>query len=218
MIISNSKNFIFIHIDKCGGNSVKDALQPYLNKNDILIGSLDFNETEQDLYYLEKYKLRRHSTAKEIKKIVKNNWETMYKFTTVRNPLDIMISLYFYVEKNFKEDVDDEYFTIYKQSLENKKPIDFFIKYLIENKYSCTVPMTSRIDESVEIFDIDNIEENWNYILKKINIVDNVKINKLNKSNRPSNVYLEKETKDLIYDCFIADYQTIPKITKYKWN
>lgn len=39
MIISHSHKFIFIHISKCGGTSITNALLPYLGENDLVLGS-----------------------------------------------------------------------------------------------------------------------------------------------------------------------------------
>ena len=44
MIISYSKNFIYLHLEKCGGTSIENAIVPFLNKNDIQVGSLNFEE------------------------------------------------------------------------------------------------------------------------------------------------------------------------------
>jgi hypothetical protein len=39
MIISKSKNFVYINLEKCGVTSIESALEPYLLPTDILLGS-----------------------------------------------------------------------------------------------------------------------------------------------------------------------------------
>ena len=219
MIISNSKNFIFIHLDKCGGTSIEDAVRPFLNNNDIKIGTLNFKQDEEELYYLKKYNLKKHSTAQDVKKYLEKDWDGMYKFATVRNPKDIMISLYYYVKQNFDESIEnDEYFDIYKKTIMDNSGIDGFIQDIIKYKHSSAHTMTSRIDESFELFDIDHINDSWNYILKKLNIEENIKLNKLNKSTKPKDIILKNKTLDLIYDNFKIDYENIPKKTGNVWK
>jgi hypothetical protein len=39
MIISHSRKFIFIHIHKTAGESISEALRPYLSGRDLLLGT-----------------------------------------------------------------------------------------------------------------------------------------------------------------------------------
>jgi hypothetical protein len=214
MILSYSKDFIFIHLDKCGGTSIENALNPFLDKNDLKYGDLCYDKHDK----INTGVLRKHSNSNEIKDYIKEKWHTMYKFTTVRNPKNLMISHYFYVKQNFKENVPDPYFIFYSESIKDKTGIDGFIKKMINSKVSSTRPMMSRIDSSVEIFDIDNINIHWPNILKKIKINEEVKLEKLNQSIKPNNIILKEETINLIYRNFKIDYETIPKITGHEWK
>ena len=216
MIISYSKNFVYIHLDKCGGTSIEDAIKPYLSVSDIKLGGLTFNTSEEDLY-LKKYNLKKHSDAKSIKLFLGKDWDTLYKFTTVRNPKEVMISLFYYVKQNYKPNTDDPYFITYENCIKNKNPIDIFIKMMIEGGSTSTMSFTSRLDSSVEIFDISDINNHWQYILNKINIDDNIPLKTLNKSIKPISVNLLPETIDIIKDRFKEDYENIPKITGIKW-
>lgn len=67
---ANDHPFIFIHINKTGGTSVGNAIG---------------------------LSVKSHQTAKEIiQRIGKDQWDSAYKFTFVRNPWDRMVSLYEY--------------------------------------------------------------------------------------------------------------------------
>ena len=218
MIISYSKNFIFIHLDKCGGTSIEQAIKPYLSKEDIQVGGLTPDVDQNELNYFNKYNFGKHATAKDIKHNFKKEWDNMYKFTTVRDPQEMLISLYYYIENHFKEKNDDPFFPLYHNSLNNEYPLDSFIKYVIENPFSSIRTFSSRLDNSVEIFDINDIGKNWNYILKKLKLEPNLQLTKLNKSIKPKIINLQKSTIDLIRDAFKIDYDTIPKITGHNWK
>jgi len=248
MIISKSKNFIYIHLDKCGGTSIETALEPFLSWDDIIIGSTPFGEKMYLAYQEKNNSLRKHSNYLDIKNFIGNDWNSMYKFATVRDPKKIMISLYFYVKdmvdyhidsrslkditsvvyenKNKKEIffsnnkafTDDPYFFYFIKSSINKTYIDGFIEYMIKTRSNSVQTQISRVDDTVDLYDIDNINNNWNNILKKLNINDNVELKQLNKSNKPKEIYLKKETIDLIEKHFQLDYEQIPKLTNCSWG
>ena len=69
------EDFVFIHINKCGGTSMERALgMPFIN----------------------------HRTAEEHRNIIGNKlWSMRYKFALVRNPYDRLGSLFFYRHKDY---------------------------------------------------------------------------------------------------------------------
>jgi hypothetical protein len=248
MIISKSKNFVYIHLDKCGGTSIETALEPFLSWSDIIIGSTPFGEKLSLVYEEKTNSLKKHSSASEIKNFIGDDWNSMYKFATVRDPEKIMISLYFYVKgileyhidsrslkditnvayenKNKKEILflnnkaftNDPYFFYFIKSSINKTYIDGFIKDIIKSGSNSVQTQTSRVDDNVDLYDIDDINNNWSNILKKLNIPDSVELKKLNKSNKPNKIYLKQETVDIIKEHFAEDYAIIPKRTGQNWG
>lgn len=237
MIISYSNNFIYIHLEKTGGTSIEFALDPTLLSDDIIIGSTPRGEASEGKYGT----LWKHSSAQEIKDYLGDQYDHMYKFSTVRDPQEIMISLYYYCEMiisrfikitdtnltNFFKNPESSankfwktempYMFYYHDSYINKTGIDGFIALVLsETSNFKMLSQWERLDTSVEIFDISKISDRWEYLLNKIGTKD-IKINVLNKSNRPKNVILSQKTKDLISLWFIKDYENIPNITGVNW-
>ena len=89
MIINHKYKFIFIHVPKCGGTSIKRALYPYCDKWDQFLGghpSVPDNDGEG---------MHKHSRAMEIKSYATpQRWEEYFTFAFVRNPLARTLSLY----------------------------------------------------------------------------------------------------------------------------
>lgn len=245
MIISKSKNFIYIHLEKCGGTSIEIALEPYLAWDDIILGSTDFGTSIQVAHMRRAQKnpnqeapLFKHSNAHEIKKYLGSEYDSMYKFVTVREPVDLMYSLYFYAKKivdNFliNENIQDltewavtslpnlwkkeVYLLNYVISEISGGGIDLFVKKMIKSNHSSVTPQLYRVDESVELFDIKNINERWLEILEKLNITDAIILEKENKSKRYDTIVMNKESIDLIKKHFSVDYEWIPSKTGVDW-
>ncbi|MDJ0582581.1 sulfotransferase family 2 domain-containing protein [Crocosphaera sp.] len=83
MLISDEYKFIFIHIGKTGGTSVEKVLCDYLN--------LDFKVTKKS----PEGKWWKHIWAQGMKKYVGEEiWNNYFTFAFVRNPYDMILSLY----------------------------------------------------------------------------------------------------------------------------
>jgi len=226
MLISYYRNFIYVHLEKTGGTSIEIALRPFMSPTDIKKDVLE----------------GKHSYVEDIKKIVGDKWDTMYKFSTVRDPHDLMISLYYYAEtimSNFMEINDENLINFFKQndhptiksweetlpymidyydSYINKTFLDGFIQTILSgNGHYKMKTQIERLDDSVELFDIDNIENDWQTITNKLNIY-NSKIGYKNKSKKPKEIKLSNESINMIINFFKEDYKNIPIKTGFLWK
>jgi len=179
MIISHSKKFIFIHLEKCGGTSVESALQPHLDWGDIIIGGTVYGQSTQDFlftrYGAQKARndfLWTHSTARQIYRYLgKDKWKDYQKVVVVRNPVDLAKSLYSFSEKvvsyhsatdyeNWKHRVHNRAFTedwpygeryvrSFITSHVRGTRFEGFVDDMVVNDYDCFSPYVERIRASV---------------------------------------------------------------------
>jgi hypothetical protein len=235
-----------MHPDKTGGTSVEEALTPYLAWDDVLRGGTTFGKQIEHLYgnyysweFLRENGLWKHSTAEQIKQYVGDGlWNSMYKFATVRDPMALLISLYYYkndlaqpyiatddiekINKMLKNEkianqllIDDPTtFYLYK-TISDGTMIDGFIKEVLINKLEQATSQISRLRNDIDFFDINEINQNWSTILNNIGIKENVRIFKLNTSKKPKNVELKKQTISLIKEYLYDDYHKIDVLKKY---
>jgi len=107
MPISFKKQLIFIHIPKCAGSSVEDALgidykAGMRSRYGIRCKQMKVKGIE-NLSGIEKLYAEntspQHLSASMLKKMLPNEFEQYTKFTIVRNPYDRLVSEYYYTNK-----------------------------------------------------------------------------------------------------------------------
>ncbi len=109
MVISFEHRFIFVHVFKVAGTSVKDALEPYAHKPRHELGYRVLRRlglVEKLPFDTFKPLPHRHAMARAIQEYyTKKTYDNFYKFAFVRNPWDWQVSLYHYMLRmpNHKE-------------------------------------------------------------------------------------------------------------------
>ncbi len=100
MIYSSSHNFVFVHIAKTGGQSIKQALLPYreLGKKTRvarLMSKLPLRRDPAELHYPP------HVSAQWLRRrIGAERFDKAFKFAIVRNPFDRLVSSYEYIRQS----------------------------------------------------------------------------------------------------------------------
>ena len=102
MELSYSHRYIFIHVYRAGGNSVRAALSPYstVPRRTLLARvPLARRMAKSQLYSLRGYN-HGHIKARELKAALPPDvFDTFFKFAFVRNPWDWQVSIYHYVRQ-----------------------------------------------------------------------------------------------------------------------
>jgi len=101
-IINTSHRFIYVHIPKTAGTSVKHFLSQYTRYCDIEIGGSHDAEIIAP-YYIKRFKLAKHSFAREIRDTVgRKDFKKFFKFAFVRNPFSRTASVYRFLKYNWR--------------------------------------------------------------------------------------------------------------------
>ena len=178
---------LFIHINKCGGTSVKRVLanydHTYIPPNDNLIN---------------------------ISKTPK--WSKYYKFTIVRNPYTRILSLYGMLIKNNKGKKLDDVLDIitddnikYKGGVKGKSYVKRHGLKMTHPHYSVYGDKGLMVDD---FYKLEDIETGWDEIKSKLGINDELPKINVSKSYSKSDVKMfNRKQLDIINNYFLKDFE-----------
>lgn len=101
MLISYTHRFIFFHVAKVAGISMRKALKPYTQEPEIFKirrPPQQVNGRPNPMYTVWDSALT-HATAHETRNVLPEPFATFYKFAFVRNPWDWHVSMYHFLLK-----------------------------------------------------------------------------------------------------------------------
>jgi len=89
------KKFLFIHVPKTAGNSIQNILKEY-SEDEIVAKASHQDAVERFEIRGVHPGLKKHSTLRKYKaRLEPELFSSLFKFSTIRNPWDRLISLYF---------------------------------------------------------------------------------------------------------------------------
>jgi chondroitin 4-sulfotransferase 11 len=191
-VISHKHKYIFIHIPKTAGTSIKKYLSSFRSKEDYQspedpLENFGHNKLS---YYEFKYK----------------NIEDFYKFCFIRNPYDRMVSLYKYTKKWLKFNYS---FLKFCQSIKIGKK--YTNNIIWEDHYE---PQSNYISSKINFIGrTETINDDFKKICKDIN-VPYKKLPQLNDSNKES-IYICKECSQIIENLYESDFNFYERKDKY---
>ncbi len=181
-MISYSKKFIFIHINKTAGTSIEKALCEYGQKRTVSKENNDFKMSKQS----------QHFNYKEYREFLGADYDDYFKFTVIRNPFDRVASYYYggnaiSNELNFSDWIVDRY--------QNKNFQDF------ERMYSDYKHWIG--DEKMDlILRFENLSSDFEILKEKLNLDCELGFHNVTKHKKHYSKYYNEKTKEIIQNFF----------------
>jgi len=208
MLISYSHSFIFFHVAKVAGISMRHELLQYAQEPErfnIRRPVQEINGVPNDLYLMWDSMLT-HATVKQTQRALPDEFGKFYKFAFVRNPWDWQVSMYHFL---LKEKQNPRYNTVsqlgsFKKYLEwvveEKKP---FPRGATKLQKMMLVDNSGRVAVD-EIGRFETLAEDFRRITTKVGI--EASLPKLNSSaHRNYQDYYDAYTKKLVENYFAED-------------
>lgn len=99
-LIGLDPKFIFVHIPKAAGSSVRNAFHPYTRQPNPIARFFAKRQAKPGVYG----NLHIHSKAREYRATLGPAFEEHFVFTLVRNPFALMVSSYHYIRRRPNHD------------------------------------------------------------------------------------------------------------------
>lgn len=200
-MICPKKNFIFIHIPKTAGRSVRSGLRPYCYSKaqeikrlaDLITVPLGMKCSEFPKNRFSN--LRGHPLGHEYVDELGDDFFKYYRFTFVRNPYDRMISYYSWKIRNNAIDQSTNFSSFVLSTIEEKD----FLPQADFIRDRTGAPLVNYVGR------VETISEDFNVIAQKIGIPS--KIPHKNEAPRSKQKYFDSQTKKLFDDFYGEDLE-----------
>jgi hypothetical protein len=199
-MISLKYNFLFIHVPKTGGNSIQTILANY--SEDTLTNNKEHQDgIERFALSSSTYKLKKHSKLNRYRKVLPTKlYQQLFKFATIRNPWDKMISLYFSPHRGTDSWDRKDFIQLVGQApaLQDFVTLPSF-RDRLEKKFglpSRPRPLDKDIDHLIRF---ENLNDDFKDVCRKIGLPAAPELPLRNQGNRKHySIYYDDELIDLV--------------------
>ena len=199
-MLSIKHKFLFIHVPKTGGNSIQNILADY--SEDTLIA----NEKHQDgieRFELRNntYKLKKHSKLSRYRKLLDTDlYQQLFKFATIRNPWDKMISMYFSPHRGTDKWSREEFILLIKNSatLQDYVNLPSFSDRLRKHLELAARPRP--LDRDIDyLIRFETLNDDFNIVCRKIGLPAVAKLPVRNRGDRKHySHYYDDELREIV--------------------
>ncbi len=140
MLISYSHRFLFVHIAKTGGTSIRAALRPYrwggLYTPPLWMASVVSQATRPK--HVLGIKFPRHAKAVAAKEMLPGEfYRSLFKFAVVRNPWDLQVSSYHHLKRERPDVVAEtpDFGSFLRHKLDPARPYSYLLDISQERQW-----------------------------------------------------------------------------------
>lgn len=172
MLLSHRYRFLFVHIAKTGGTSVRAALQRRMWADPWRIPMFICSRMSHLSGHRLACKLPRHAKAIAAQEMLPHEfYQSLFKFCFVRNPWDLQVSSFHHIRRerpHLMEGVDD-FATFIRYKFNPERPYQYHMDISVERQSDyVTDQHGNTIVDFVGRF--ERLEEDYAYILRRIGL------------------------------------------------
>ena len=211
MLLSVKYNFLFVHIAKTGGTSVRAALEPLRWKDPLYIPQFIASRLSHITGHRIASKLPRHAriiAAKEM--LPKELFDKLFKFAFVRNPWDLQVSSWHHLKRERPHLVEkiSDFSEFIRWKLDPGRPYQYHIDTSIELQADYLKDMDGKILVDF-VGKYENLLEDYEEACRHIGIKPPPLPHKRQAKGRSDyHEYYDEDTARLVAEFFESDIST----------
>ena len=172
MLLSNHHRFLFVHVAKTGGTSIRAALQPLRWRDPYFYPQLICSRLSSMTGHRIGAKFPRHAKIIAAKEMLPQElFDQLFKFAIVRNPWDLQVSSYHHIRRerpHLMAHIDSfEQFINWK--LDPERPYQFHVDTSIEQQSDYLIDLHGNLLTDF-IGRFENLHDDFNTICEQIGI------------------------------------------------
>jgi len=210
MLLSHRYQFLFIHIAKTGGTSVRGALQKYRWRDPYYLPQFIASKMSGWVNHEVGIKLPRHCkaiTAQEM--LPREFYDGLFKFAFVRNPWDLQVSSYHHIRRErphlMLEGESFEHFL--RRKLDPARPWQYHIDTSITPQSDYLIDLRGEVIVDF-IGHYENLQGDFDHCCQQIGLPTTVLPHKRKAEDRTSyRQYYSEETQALVAQHFAKDIE-----------
>ena len=210
MLLSIKYNFLFVHIAKTGGTSVRAALNPLRWRDPYYVPIFLCSKISKLTGHRIGAKFPRHAKVIAAREMLPRElFDHLFKFAFVRNPWDLQISSYHHIRRerpHLLAGINDfEQFLRWK--LDPARPYQYHIDTSIELQSDYLVDLNGKIIVDF-IGKYEQLQEDFDEVCRRIGITSKTLPHKRKATNRGDyRQYYNDDTARLVADYFRRDIE-----------
>jgi hypothetical protein len=215
VLFSNRHGFLYIHIAKTGGTSIKTALKKMRWSDLQVIPQLLAYNLSGLTDHRIAVKPPRHARAVVAKDLIpREDFERLFKFAIVRNPWDLQVSAFHHLNKELPEVAGkgglSEFGAFLRWNLDRGKPLDYpsrFVDPLSERFLDSLCDMDgSLLLDFVGAF--ERLPQDWAFIQRRLGLAETeLPKKRVSKRSRDYRSYYDDDLADLVASHYAGEIE-----------
>jgi len=210
VLLSVKYNFLFVHIAKTGGTSVRAALAPLRWKDPLYIPQFIASRLSHLTGHRIASKLPRHARIIAAKEMLPQElFDKLFKFTFVRNPWDLQVSSWHHLKRERPQLV--EHIANFNDFIRWKLAPDRPYQYHVDTSIELQTDYLKDLDGTILVDFIgkyENLQEDYEEVCRQIRIKPPPLPHKRQaKSREGYRNYYDAELAELVADYFQSDVE-----------
>lgn len=172
MLLSHKHNFLFIHIAKTGGTSVRAALNHLRWRDPWYVPQFICSKLSHLTGHRLGSKFPRHAKAIAAREMLpKAFFDQLYKFAFVRNPWDLQVSSFHHIRRERPHLMNgiDDFENFLKWKLNPQRPYQYHIDTSIERQSDYLIDLQGTVIVNF-IGRYENLQDDFHQVCRDVNI------------------------------------------------